>query len=69
MGSHFCLGANLARMELRVALTELLRRLPDMRFATDGPVIRPHFAGPRVYRDEDRLHPGIPGSIKPQAAQ
>ena len=37
IGNHFCLGANLARMELRVALVELLRRLPDMRYATGGP--------------------------------
>ena len=37
IGNHFCLGANLARMELRVALEELLRRIPDMEYATDGP--------------------------------
>jgi cytochrome P450 family 142 subfamily A polypeptide 1 len=37
IGNHFCMGANLARMELRVALVELLRRLPDMRYATNGP--------------------------------
>jgi cytochrome P450 family 142 subfamily A polypeptide 1 len=37
MGNHFCMGANLARMELRVALQELLRRTPDMSYATDGP--------------------------------
>ncbi len=37
IGNHFCLGANLARMELRVALEELLRRFPDMSYATDGP--------------------------------
>ncbi len=37
IGNHFCLGANLARMELRVAFTELLRRLPDMRYASGGP--------------------------------
>ena len=42
IGHHFCLGANLARMELRVALRELLRRLPDMRFADSGPVIEAH---------------------------
>ncbi len=37
IGNHFCMGANLARMELRVALTELLRRIPDMRYAAGGP--------------------------------
>jgi len=37
IGNHFCLGANLARMELRVALRELLRRVPDMSYANDGP--------------------------------
>src|SRR5262249_38398482 len=30
MGNHFCLGANLARMEMRVAFEQLLKRLPDM---------------------------------------
>ena len=30
-GSHFCLGANLARMEVRVAIGRLLERLPDLR--------------------------------------
>jgi cytochrome P450 family 142 subfamily A polypeptide 1 len=41
IGSHFCLGANLARMELRVAFEELLRRLPDMEYADGGPVLEP----------------------------
>ena len=41
VGSHFCLGANLARMELRVAFEELLRRLPDMEYAAGGPVVVP----------------------------
>ncbi len=41
IGSHFCLGANLARMEMRVAFDEILRRFPDMEYAADGPVIRP----------------------------
>ncbi len=40
-GSHFCLGANLARMEMRVAFSELLRRLPDMEYADGGPEITP----------------------------
>ena len=41
IGSHFCLGANLARMELRVAFEELLRRLPDMEYAAGGPRLVP----------------------------
>jgi cytochrome P450 family 142 subfamily A polypeptide 1 len=42
IGSHFCLGANLARMEMRVAFEQLLRRLPDMRYSTHGPTLRPN---------------------------
>ena len=34
-GPHFCMGASLARMELRVMFGELLRRLPDLRLAGD----------------------------------
>ena len=41
VGTHFCLGANLARMEMRVAFRELLRRLPDMEYAAGGPVLKP----------------------------
>jgi cholest-4-en-3-one 26-monooxygenase len=35
IGAHFCLGANLARLELRVLLEELLPRLPELRLASD----------------------------------
>jgi cholest-4-en-3-one 26-monooxygenase len=38
MGHHFCLGANLARLEIQIMFEELLRRLPDMQLA--GPVER-----------------------------
>lgn len=41
IGSHFCLGANLARMEMRVAFEELLGRIPDMRYSRGGPEFRP----------------------------
>jgi cytochrome P450 family 142 subfamily A polypeptide 1 len=41
IGNHFCMGANLARMELRVALEELLRRIPDMEYTDGGPVLVP----------------------------
>jgi cytochrome P450 len=33
IGIHRCLGSNLARMELRVALEEWLRRIPDFELA------------------------------------
>ncbi len=41
IGSHFCLGANLARMEMRVALEQVLRRMPDMKYTAGGPVVLP----------------------------
>jgi cytochrome P450 len=38
IGEHFCLGSNLARLEIRVMFEELLDRLPDIELA--GPVRR-----------------------------
>lgn len=32
-GNHLCLGAHLARLEVRVALEEFHRRIPDYRIA------------------------------------
>jgi len=34
-GQHFCLGANLARMEIRVAIANLIDRFPNLRLAVD----------------------------------
>lgn len=36
-GIHFCLGAPLARLEARIALTELLKRVNHFRFASADP--------------------------------
>lgn len=36
-GAHFCLGNQLARLELRVMFEQLLRRLPDLRLAGGDP--------------------------------
>jgi cytochrome P450 len=39
-GVHFCLGANLARLEARHALGALVRRFPNMKLATNAPTWR-----------------------------
>jgi cytochrome P450 len=39
MGAHFCLGAPLARLELRLAMEALLARLDDMRIDPAAPPI------------------------------
>jgi cytochrome P450 len=41
-GPHFCLGANLARMELQVALGAILSRLPRLRIAVPEDGLRWH---------------------------
>jgi cytochrome P450 len=45
IGEHFCLGANLARMELRAIFAEILRRWDSIELA--GPVerVRSAFVG------------------------
>lgn len=43
-GIHFCLGAQLARIEAEIAIATLLRRLPDLRIDdVDNPEWRPTF--------------------------
>jgi cholest-4-en-3-one 26-monooxygenase len=38
-GTHFCLGNQLARLELRLMTERVLERLPDLRLADDGDVL------------------------------
>ena len=39
-GIHFCLGAPLARVEGQIAIGTLVRRLPNLRLATEAPAFR-----------------------------
>lgn len=39
-GPHFCLGANLTRMEAQIALTTLFARFPDLRLAQPAESLR-----------------------------
>ncbi|NMO02646.1 cytochrome P450 [Gordonia sp. TBRC 11910] len=42
-GTHFCLGSNLARLQVRALLTELLTRLPDIAPGGDPERMRSNF--------------------------
>jgi cholest-4-en-3-one 26-monooxygenase len=60
-GAHFCLGANLARMELNLIFSEILKRLPDMTSAGETEYLRSNFIGgikhmPVQYTPSARSH-------------
>ncbi len=61
-GAHFCLGANLARSELRLIFHELVTRIPDMSLAGDPQRLRSNFIGgikhmPVTFTPGQRKHP------------
>jgi cytochrome P450 len=43
VGEHFCLGSNLARLELRKIFEGLMRRLPDMELTAEPRRLRSNF--------------------------
>ena len=47
-GLHYCLGANLARLEGRVALDEILNRWPEWDIDYDGDAVGADLHGPRL---------------------
>ncbi|MDH4168329.1 MAG: cytochrome P450 [Acidimicrobiia bacterium] len=44
-GPHYCLGANLAKMEIRLMFKEIAERLPDIRQAGEVAYLRSNFIG------------------------
>ena len=55
-GIHFCLGAPLARMELRIAFASMLRRFPDLELV-EAPQWKPTY----VLRGLQSLQVRLPG--------
>jgi cytochrome P450 len=45
IGEHFCLGANLARLELRVVFSELAARMDEVELAGPYERMRSSFLG------------------------
>ncbi len=65
-GPHFCLGANLARMELRLIFREIVTRIPDMKIAGDVSFLRSNFIGgvkhmPVSFTPGKRVEPATAG--------
>ena len=54
IGTHFCLGASFARLEIRVMFEEMLRRIPDWRLADDKPA--PKILAATFARAYDEVH-------------
>ena len=59
IGPHFCLGANLARLEIRIMFEEILRRLPDIELAGRPERLRSYFIN-GIKRMPVRFTPSAP---------
>ena len=68
-GLHYCLGANLGRLEAQIAVAELARRYPRLNLVPDQPLtFHPNisFRGPQTlrvlaaYRHQPGPQPGRP---------
>jgi cytochrome P450 len=60
-GIHRCIGSNFARMELRVALEEILRRFPDYTLREEEVCLPPNLAITFGYRTVGATFP--PGQV------
>lgn len=62
-GTHFCLGNQLARLELNTMLRKLLARLPDLRLADDSALpVAPGQLRQRAGSDAGGVHPDGAGA-------
>jgi cholest-4-en-3-one 26-monooxygenase len=64
-GAHYCLGANLAKLELEIIFSEVLSRMPDIEATGPAEMLRSNFIGgvkhlPVRFAPGRRKHP-VPG--------
>ena len=66
LGIHRCVGSNLARMEITVALQEWFRRIPEFRLdpAADGDLVGGYGARPAQGAGTVRLKPRLPAATR-----
>ena len=62
-GAHYCLGANLAKMELRLIFQEIIERMPDIRRVGEPEWLRSNFIGgvkhlPVAWTPGKKINPG-----------
>jgi len=60
-GPHFCLGANLARREIKVMFERILRRLPDLEITGEPDLLKSNFIH-GIKRMPCEFTPGKPGA-------